>query len=116
MPRKLTQDEFIEKVKKIYGDHFDLSRIKYKNCDIKIEVGCPLHGFFFISPHSFLRGHNCPHCKKGTISKEEFLKEAKKIHPEYDYSKVVYINKMKKVEIICPKHGSFFMSPKDLLR
>ena len=26
----------------------------------------------------------------------------------YDYSKVNYINNKTKVEIICPKHGSFF--------
>lgn len=41
-----------------------------------------------------------------------FAERAKEIHGEqYDYSKVKYINSRTKVEIICPKHGSFFQTP-----
>ena len=36
----------------------------------------------------------------------------KKIHGDkYDYSKVKYLGNKKKVEIICPKHGSFWVKP-----
>lgn len=43
---------------------------------------------------------------------EEFIEKAKEIHGnKYNYSKVVYKNSSTKVEIICPKHGSFFQSP-----
>ena len=43
---------------------------------------------------------------------EEFIEKAKEIHSDkYDYSKVVYKNSSTKVEIICPKHGSFFQNP-----
>lgn len=43
---------------------------------------------------------------------EEFIVEAKNTHGvKYDYSKVYYNGAMKKVCIICPKHGEFFQKP-----
>lgn len=42
---------------------------------------------------------------------------ANQIHNnKYDYSKVVYIGAKDKVEIICPKHGSFWQTPDDHIR
>ena len=47
---------------------------------------------------------------------EQFIQEARKIHGvKYDYSKVDYKNNKTKVEIICPKHGSFYQDPKSHL-
>lgn len=50
--------------------------------------------------------------KKAT--KEEFIEKAEAVHGRgtYDYSKVVYVNNNTKVEIVCPKHGSFWMLPR----
>lgn len=46
------------------------------------------------------------------LTTEEFIKNAKKVHGEsYLYDKVEYIGANKKVEIICPNHGPFFMTP-----
>ena len=43
---------------------------------------------------------------------EEFIKKASEIHNNYyDYSKVYYINSYTNVEILCPKHDSFFKRP-----
>lgn len=43
---------------------------------------------------------------------KEFIAKARKKHGrKYDYSKVNYLNNKTKVEIICKKHGSFFMTP-----
>lgn len=52
------------------------------------------------------------------IKKDEiaFLKKAKQKFPNFDYKNVNYINCQTKVEIICPKHGSFFVRPYHLLR
>lgn len=45
-------------------------------------------------------------------TRETFIEKAKKIHGDkYDYSKVVYVKCNKKVCIICPKHGEFFIEP-----
>lgn len=50
------------------------------------------------------------------ITTEQFIEKAKKIHGnKYNYSKVQYINSSTKVEIICPKHGSFWQSPNNHL-
>ena len=44
-----------------------------------------------------------------TLTKEEFIEKAKKVHGnKYDYSKVEYIDSKHKVAIICPEHGEFF--------
>lgn len=43
---------------------------------------------------------------------EEFINEAIEIHGErFDYTKVVYINALTPVEIVCSEHGSFMMKP-----
>ena len=47
-----------------------------------------------------------------SVSLEEFLRRANKIHNEfkqrgYDYSKVRYVRMDEKVIIVCPKHGEF---------
>lgn len=43
------------------------------------------------------------------MTTEDFVARAKQIHGDtYDYSKVKYKKSGTKVEIICPKHGSFF--------
>lgn len=48
---------------------------------------------------------------------EQFISEALKIHGNnYDYSKVVYVNQLTKVCIICKKHGEFWQLPKQHLR
>ena len=47
-----------------------------------------------------------------TKTTEQFIADARKIHGDkYDYSKVVYIHSLKKVCIICPKHGEFWQIP-----
>lgn len=49
-------------------------------------------------------------------TKEEFIIEAKSKFPQFDYSKVQYVNNSTKVTIMCPQHGEFLISPKDLLK
>ena len=45
---------------------------------------------------------------------ETFIERAKKVHGDlYDYSRVNYERSTKKVEIICPVHGSFFQRPEN---
>ena len=47
------------------------------------------------------------------LNLDEFIKRANEVHGvgTYDYSKVKYINSQTKIEIICPKHGSFWQTP-----
>ena len=46
---------------------------------------------------------------------DEWVAMAKIIAPNYDYSKVKYIDKATKVIVICPKHGEFLVNPKYFL-
>lgn len=51
------------------------------------------------------------------LTTEEFIERARKIHGEkYDYSKVVYVNTLTKVCIICPEHGEFWQTPEKHLK
>lgn len=82
---------------------------------------CKKHGYFYKTPKNFLR-HQCNQCTKERLhslyakTQKEFLDEAKKKFPIYDYSKVNYINSATKVIIICPAHGEFSITPNNFLR
>ena len=118
MAERLTKENFIEKARKIHGNKYDYSKVTYINNHTKICIICPIHGEFWQKPMSHLSGCGCKSCgidksaKNRTISKEEFIEKARKIHGDrYDYSKVEYINAKTKVCIICPIHGEFWQTP-----
>jgi hypothetical protein len=116
--QKCQLNEFICKANEIHNKKYDYSRVIYKNSHIKIKIICPQHGEFCQTPTSHLRGCGCPICAKIiTIHKvaknyDYFLKKATEVHKnKYDYSKAIYTSLSKKIEIICPKHGSFYQMP-----
>ena len=115
-----TTEEFIKKAKEVFAE-YDYSEVDYLSKSSKITVICPIHGRFKISPNNLLSGHGCTFCgngRKGSFIKSntvDFINKAKSIFPQYDYSKVDYQGKAEKVKIICPKHGTFYKRPNDLL-
>lgn len=109
-----TQKEFIDKCKESHTINYDYSKVEYKGLRHSVIVGCPIHGYVNVFAQSFINGSNCNKCeiKKKTKSTDKFISQAKKVHGDrYDYSKVKYINRTTEVEIICKKHGSFFVLP-----
>jgi Zn finger protein HypA/HybF involved in hydrogenase expression len=60
---KLDFDEFLDKVKAIHGDRYDLSESEYKGYDYPISVRCYNHGVFTLKTKNLLRGMGCPSCK-----------------------------------------------------
>ena len=112
----LSQTEFITRCKNAHGNNFDYSETRYVNSNTKVRIKCYIHGEFEQWPQDHMRGIGCPVCsgvkKKST---EEFVAEAKKIFPEFDYSLVNYHNAHAKVEIICPTHGIFKQKPNAIL-
>ena len=111
--KKRTTEDFINDARKIHGDKYDYSKVKYIDGKTPICIICPEHGEFMQRPDHHLTGHGCPKCsgvKKRTT--EDFINDARKIHGDkYDYSKVEYINSTTKVCIICPEHGEFWQTP-----
>ena len=111
------KENFIHSAHKIHGDKYDYSKVVYKNNKTEVCIICPIHGEFYQTPNSHLKGRGCPICG-GTkkLTKEDFITKAKEIHGDkYDYSKVVYKNNKTEVCIICPIHGEFYQTPKNHL-
>lgn len=125
MPKKLTTEMFIEKVRSIWGDKYDYSKTIYYKGLTDVVVGCPVHGDFKIKPQHHLQKSYCPECSKDsirekmmtfnvtkTLSTSEWVKKAKEKHGElFDYSKTIYINARTKLIIICKQHGGQSMLP-----
>ena len=116
--RRKTLDKFIDQSIEAHGDKYDYSKAIYINNKTPVKIICPEHGEFEQSPIVHINGHGCPKCANelnGNLHRKSLanlLMNFRKVHGnKYDYSKVVYKNAHEKVEIICPKHGSFFQKP-----
>ncbi len=126
MPKKKTQEQFLEQARKVHGDRYDYSKAVYRGNHEKLIVICPKHGDFLVAPDNHIgRKSGCPKCKsesartRNLMTKEEFIKKATSVHGDkYDYSKVDYQGTDRKVCIICHKkdsegkeHGEFWQVP-----
>lgn len=118
MAERLSTEQFLERCRNVHGDKYDYSYVKYRSMKEKVQINCKIHGVFFQSPDSHLKGRGCPICGQKqriinqTYTTEQFIKKARNKHGDkYDYSRVNYINSHKKVEIICPKHGIYEVIP-----
>lgn len=117
VPKLKTINDFIYDAIKKHGNKYDYSKVVYVNNGTKVEIVCPKHGSFWITPASHTStGRGCSHCNGGKQrTQQEFLELAKQAFPDFNYSKVIYKNSFEKVEIVCNKHGSFFIMPSRLL-
>lgn len=121
MPKKLTQQEFIDKANKKHNYFYDYSQSIYLNSFTKIKIICPKHGLFEQQPNNHLFGQGCIKCMSDNVrkarkfTKEQWIEKFKKVHGDrYDYSKI-RINEGSgssfKIIIICNKHGEFLQTP-----
>jgi hypothetical protein len=57
---------FKNRIKKVYGDELDLSKVNYKSSHLDIKVTCKIHGDFEIDPQYLIgkRRPGCINCKK----------------------------------------------------
>lgn len=111
-----TTNEWIERAIKVHGNKYDYTKVEYNGNRVKVCIICPEHGEFYQHPSDHINGCGCPTCKGVKHSnKNEFIEKAKKIFPQYDYTKVEYVNNKTKVCIVCPEHGEFYTRPNDLL-
>lgn len=116
--KSFTTEEWITKAREVHRNKYDYSKVNYINSQTKVIIICPEHGEFIQLANSHLQGSGCPECNKDYLSKlfrkttQQFIEEANQIHQDkYDYNKVEYDGKDKKVEIICFEHGSFWQTP-----
>lgn len=112
--KKITKQEFINKVRQ---PNYDFSNTIFIDMKTQIKVICNKHGLFKIIPSNMLyKQEGCKYCgieemaKSKSLTKQEFIKKAKKIHHDnYDYSLVDYKNNKSNIKIICKKCGNVFL-------
>lgn len=113
MARKLSQEEVLQRIREVHGDHYDLSNVVYVNKRTKIKLTCNKHGSFLTSLDQVLRGQGCPACgkagaaKKRRVSFQEFEQEANKIHGVFEYDESSYTKISATIRIKCNLHGWF---------
>lgn len=109
----MSQEEFIQRSQSVHKGYYDYSLVAYTNSDTVVKIVCPKHGVFEQRPYLHLRGSKCASCAK--VKKKtthEFICEALSIHDDkYDYSSTHYVSCNQKVEILCSKHGQFWITP-----
>lgn len=106
-------ESFIAKARKRHGDKYDYSKVVYRRTDEKVCIVCPEHGEFWQEPHNHIQGAGCPKCSNMySPSTEEFIAAARAVHGDkYDYSKAVYNGNKRKLCVVCPEHGEFWITP-----
>ena len=129
---RLTQAEFENRVRKAHEGKYDLSKAQYERSDKKLEVVCPEHGSWWITPSNLFRKKGCPKCtgKKGPkrtgiggrrcngrmkLTQAEFENRVRSLYGDiYDFSNVIYAGVHKKIMLVCTQHGEFFITPNKL--
>ena len=129
--RGLTNEEFINKAKEIWGEFYDYSPTNYTSGRKPIDIKCPIHGEFEIKKaQDHLQKSYCPKCgkedraesmkkfnKTKILTTEEFIEKAKAKHGnKYNYFPTEYTCATEKVNIVCSKHGLFSQVASDHLR
>ena len=115
--RRMPQDEFINRSKKLYGDKFDYSKVQYINNNTNVIVTCSKHGDISVNPAKFLNGCGCTLCNKEKPNPNikpfsDVLKQFRETHGDkYEYDKTTFSNMSSKIRIICPEHGEFWQTP-----
>ena len=110
--RKLTQNDFIIRSKKVYGDIYGYDKVNYVNNHTKVKIYCKkCKKYFYQIPNSHLSGHGCNTCgiNNTKTTQRDFIIRSKKVHGnKYEYDKVNYVNVLTKVKIYCKKCKKYF--------
>lgn len=113
LKRSFTKEEFIDRAKNVHMNKYSYVKTNYINSKIKVIIICPEHGEFSQRPGEHINyAQGCPKCACKDVTIAEFIKKAIKVHgTKYTYEKVEYVNNQTKVDITCPKHGTFSQTP-----
>ncbi|MCK9445444.1 hypothetical protein M0Q50_00955 [bacterium] len=111
------QKVFIDELILKYGNKYDYSKINYINNYTKVNIICPIHGDVLVKPKNFIGCTKCNRYDEIILSLNKWLDKSKEIYlDKFDYSNVIFNTVNKKVEIICPEHGSFLVTPSNHLK
>jgi hypothetical protein len=117
-----TTAEYITECTQVHAGKYDYSKTEIVRLADYITVICPDHGEFNPSAFKHRKGSGCHRCKMIAVGKKNrgtnksFIERANKKHEnQYNYSLVDYQGVGKHVDIICPEHGIFKMTPRNHL-
>ena len=116
--KKLTQEQAIDKCKKIHGDKYDYSEFVYINARTKAKIFCnTCKKYFTQNTMIHMVGQGCPICGFKTRNKklekgfEYFRAKMSITHNNiYEYDKNSFINIKYPIKIKCKIHGWFIQS------
>ena len=126
--KRFTNEQIIKMfLEKHMGENLDYSKVNYQGMDIPVTIICKElnedgneYGEFQQTPRIHLKGCSHPqlaidkNSKNNLKTTEYFINRSTKVHDNtYDYSKSIYLGNNKPIEIICKKHGSFWMTPEN---
>ena len=107
--------EYTEEANKIHDNYYKYVSIHYDQFAVFV-IECPDHGVFEQSVMHHLCGRGCSKCGviKRSLSRyltnEMCIQRSRETHGKlYDYSLVIYNGYYEPIEIVCEKHGSFWM-------
>ena len=116
--KRSLESTFIENAKKVHGNKYDYSKVKYINKDTKVCIICPIHGEFWQRPHNHVHGkQGCPECGKKYAREwrkydfNVFLKASKeRFGDKYSFPNIEkeYENSHSKITVRCNKCGNEF--------
>lgn len=116
---RLSEKDFIKRLKIIFGDAYDYSKVVYLGRRNNVTLICPLHGEFTHSADGLLKGRGCPKCaeqQRLQDCQQYLIKKYMEYFPELDYTKTQYLGWDKPITVTCPKHGDFKVLPLQFLK
>lgn len=111
--------KWILKAEAIFDTPYLYDRVNYNIGREKVDIGCPVHGYFTVRAEDHVRGIGCPCCKKENKwenkleenTKKWIQKAEKEWGTTYKYDRVLYGGVNTNVDIGCPTHGYFKQRP-----
>jgi len=124
MPKKLTQEQFLTRMREIHKDKYDFSKSIYINRSSKVTFVCHEHGEISMVADALLVGKGCVQCgyadarETWKVDSSEFITKAINLHGnKFDYllvPKEVWLTE--DITIICPVHGEFLTTVRKHLK
>lgn len=116
MVKRVSQDEFINRVREWFGDTLDFSQTSYNGAHNNVTVVCPIHGEFTTKAHRLGNGIGCWACgvikrtSAAKLGKAEFIRRASLVFDDgmFDYSDTIVDRLKDPVNIVCNKHNLIF--------
>lgn len=113
-----TFEEFLRRTQEVHGKRYDYTETVFETMGKKSCIICRIHGKFWQSLGSHIKGQGCPDCGhqqaafKQRCTTEQFIQKSRAVHGDkYNYDKVVYTKSDKYVCITCLIHGDFQQIP-----